>query len=164
MMALIWDGLLQRLSDMAVCLTSGSWAGNPYPPRRSWTWEVMMSEALPALMTLSDVLERLKGIVGRTFILQHLKEHPEHKGKPTHRRIGRRIIVYAEDFPRLLESLECRSKSSNAQAVKRSMCAEPSADRAYMKAQELITKSRQRLTEQREKRNSGKRVSMVSAQ
>ena len=83
-----------------------------------------MGETLPDLMTLPDVLERLKGIVGRTFILQHLKEHPEHKGKPTHRRIGRRIIVYAEDLPRLLDSSECRSKPSNAPVVKRSTCQE----------------------------------------
>ncbi|WP_339077203.1 hypothetical protein QQM41_11595 [Acetobacter sp. AC2005] len=121
-----------------------------------------MGETLPDLMTLKDVLLKLKGIVGKTYLSRHLKDHPEYNGQPTHRRIGGKIVFYPEDLPRLIESLECRSKSSHAKEGKRYTSAEPSADKAYMKAQAQITRSMQRLTARKEKRNSGKKVFMES--
>ena len=112
------------------------------------------------LMTLKDVLIKLKGIVGKTYLSQHLRDYPEYNGQPTHRRIGGKIIFYPEDLTRLIESLECRSKSSHAKEGKHYTSVEPSADRAYTKAQAQITRSMQRLTERKGKRNSGKKVFM----
>lgn len=123
-----------------------------------------MGEKLPDLMTLPDVLERLRGIVGRTYLLKHLREYPEFNGRPTHRRIGGKVVVRAEDYPRLLESLECRSKSSNAKEGKRYTSVVPSAEKAFMNAQTLLTRNLQKLSAPKEKRNSGRRVSMASGQ
>lgn len=120
-----------------------------------------MGETLPDLMTLPDVLERLRGVVGRTYLLQHLRDHPEFNGKPTHRRIGGKLVVRAEDYPRLLESLECRSKSSNAKEGKRYTSVVPSAEKAFTNAQTLLTRNLQKLSAPKERRNSGRQVFMA---
>ena len=65
-------------------------------------------------MGLKEVLVRLKGLRGRTFLLDHLKAVPVYNGGATHRRWGNRFVFYEADFQRLLDSLEkCPSKSLN---------------------------------------------------
>lgn len=66
--------------------------------------------AIGQVLTLRQVLDQLRGLVGKTKLLQHLAEHPEHQGGPTHRRWGNRIVFYPEDLPRLRGSLECPLK------------------------------------------------------
>lgn len=116
------------------------------------------------MRSIADVLaEDLRGIVGRTKLLHHLKQVPEFNGAPTHRRIGIKIMFRPEDITTLIESLECPCQSSSGKAANRSISAEPSEDRAYTNALERLTRSRQRLTEQNGRRNSGKKRSMASA-
>lgn len=70
-----------------------------------------MTDLFPTLLTLAQVLERMKGIVGRTYLLQHLRMVPEFEGRPTHRRVAGRIVFYPEDVRCLLASLEeCSSR------------------------------------------------------
>lgn len=121
-----------------------------------------MAETLPDLMRLSDVLKRLRGIVGRTYLLNHLRDYPEFNGQPTHRRIGGKLVVRAEDYPRLLESLECRSKSSNAKEGKRFTSVVPSAEKAFTNAQTLLTRNLQKLSGPKERRNSGRQASTAN--
>ncbi|MEW9274897.1 hypothetical protein [Gluconobacter oxydans] len=69
---------------------------------------------LPTVYTVNDLLDHLKGRLGRGKLMQHLSQVPEFDGGPTHRRWSNRIVFYPEDITRLLSSLECPSKSSNA--------------------------------------------------
>lgn len=122
-----------------------------------------MGEGMPRLRPMLDVLASdLRGIVGRTKLLRHLRDVPEHGGKPTHRRVGPRIKFSPEDIKTLIESLECPSRSSLEKDGKTSTYAEPSEGKAYTKALERLTRSRQRLTGQNARRNSGPKVSMAS--
>lgn len=123
-----------------------------------------MGEGMPRLRPMLDVLVNdLRGIVGRTKLLHHLRDVPQHNGAPTHRRIGSRIMFRPEDIKTLIESLECPSRSSHEKDGKTSTYAEPSEDKAYTRALERLTRSRQRLTGRSGRRNSGPKVSMVSA-
>lgn len=122
-----------------------------------------MGEALDETMTFQDVLDRLKGRIGKTKLREHLSRVHEFHGGPTHRRWGSRIIFYPADYKRLLLSLECPLKSTSAPIQKRSMSVELSKDRAFMKAQELLTRGRQKNTAQSGKQNSGKKASMANA-
>lgn len=121
-----------------------------------------MSETITPLMNLADALLQLKGVIGRTRLLQHLKETPEFHGQPTHRRISGKIFFRRGDIERVIESLECRSRSSNGKARMRSICAAPSEDKAYSKALELLTQNKQKLSAPKEKRNFGRHQSSES--
>ncbi|ANA13388.1 hypothetical protein [Acetobacter oryzifermentans] len=105
-----------------------------------------MTDLFPTLLTLAQVLEHLKGIVGRTYLLQHLRMVPEFEGHPTHRRIGRRIVFYPADVQCLLSSLEERPE----RPLRHSHSSfEPSADKAYDKAVKLLKKRRAELAVQK---------------
>lgn len=119
---------------------------------------------VPKLLRVADVLERLQGTIGRNKLLQHLKCYPEHNGGPTHRRIVGRIVFHPDDIIRLIDSLECRSKSSHALAEKRSTSVVPSVDKAYSKALALLTPTRRKPLGQNVKRNSGRNLSMAREQ
>ena len=67
-----------------------------------------MTDPFPTLLTLAQVMERLKGIVGRTYLLQHLSCMPQFERHPTHWRTGRRIAYHPEDIQYLLATLESR--------------------------------------------------------
>jgi hypothetical protein len=64
-----------------------------------------MTEALglerPA--TLTEVLAVLKGRVGKTVLLRHLKTVPLWHGKPTHGRIGSKCVFTAAQYATLLD-------------------------------------------------------------
>jgi hypothetical protein len=95
------------------------------------------------LMTMADVLERLKGRMGRTNLIAHLQAHPVYAGGPTHRKNGRKILFTQGDYGRLIESLACPvappSKSFHAPARRRSTSAARSGESAYSKALALTT-------------------------
>ncbi|GBR15348.1 hypothetical protein GCM10007868_13610 [Gluconobacter frateurii] len=122
-----------------------------------------MGETPDDTMTFQDVLVRLKGRIGRTKLREHLSRVREFHGGPTHRRWGSRIIFYPADYSRLLLSLECPSKSTSAPIQKRSMSVEPSKDRAFTKAQELLTQGRRKSTAPNGRQNSGKKASTANA-
>lgn len=122
-----------------------------------------MGEVLPDLMTLKDVLLRLHGTIKEKTLRKHLSETPIYGGGPTHRRWGRKFVFRNDDFKRLLDSLECRSKSSPVKIVNISMSVEPSAEKAFLRAQELLTRNRRKRTELKESMNSGQRVSLARA-
>ena len=72
------------------------------------------------LLTFADVLSMLRGKIGRNWLLAHLASTPEHGGRPTHRRIGRKIMFAPGDVQCLLESLpECPSRSSSGKGPER---------------------------------------------
>lgn len=119
---------------------------------------------IPKLLRVSDVLERLRGTIGRSKLLEHLKNYPEHNGAPTHRRIVGRIVFHPDDIIRLIDSLECHSKSSHAPAEKRSTYAVPSADKAYLSALALLTPTKQKRLEPNARQNSGLNPSTASGQ
>lgn len=119
---------------------------------------------VPKLLRVPDVLERLQGAIGRNKLLQHLKCYPEHNGGPTHRRIVGRIVFHPDDIIRLIDSLECLSKSSHANVAQRSTSVEPSVDKVYMKALELVTPNKQKPTGRSGRRSYGRPQSMGSAQ
>ena len=64
----------------------------------------MVLDAPQDLLLLSEVLERLRGKVGRTRLLAHIVEHPRHNGGPTYRRNGRKLLFTEADYARLLDS------------------------------------------------------------
>ena len=115
------------------------------------------------ILTIADVLTRLKGIMGRTKLTAHLQQVPEYEGGPTHRRFGNKIVFREGDYERLLESFECHSKSSRAKVVQRSTFAVPSEDRAYSRALELLTPNKPKPTAPSARRTSGRNRSMVNA-
>jgi len=99
---------------------------------------------LPDLMTLAHVLARLKGVIGRTALLQHLQGVPVFNGGPTHGRLGRtvpadlkrphktdadhrRYVFTPDQYRRLIASLAAPPLGVPPAAVP----ALPSADRAY---------------------------------
>ncbi|NPD70092.1 hypothetical protein HN018_21955 (plasmid) [Lichenicola cladoniae] len=56
------------------------------------------------LLLLSEVLERLRGKVGRTRLLAHIIKHPKFGGGRTHRQKSRKLLFTKADYARLLES------------------------------------------------------------
>ncbi|MGO3517998.1 MAG: hypothetical protein ACTINM_05820 [Acetobacter cibinongensis] len=123
-----------------------------------------MAETLPDLMTISDVLSRLKGKIGRCRLVDHLKANPEYAGGPTHRRWGKKYLFSPGDYERLIESIECRSSSSRHQNQKTSTCAALSPGKAYLKARERLINGLQTKSGGKEKRNSGTKQFMANAQ
>ncbi len=124
-----------------------------------------MSDALPHILTLTDVLTYLHGRIGRTKLLEHLRDTPMHAGAPTHRRWGaRRIVFYPDDVKRLIESLECPSKSSHVPVAITSISAEPSGEKAFSKALKHLTQLKQKNSGRTGKRSYGKKVSMERRQ
>lgn len=65
---------------------------------------------VPEIITLQQMLERLQGICGRTFLLGHLKETPFYDGVPTYHRIGNKIVFYPDDVKALMASFEPQPK------------------------------------------------------
>jgi hypothetical protein len=59
----------------------------------------------PELFTFSQVLELLKGRIGRTNLTKHLKAVPVFSGGPTHRKNGTKYLFTARDIERLVDSL-----------------------------------------------------------
>ena len=92
---------------------------------------------LPDLMTLNDVLARLRGKIGRTTLLQHLATVPVYAGKPTHGRLGRRFRFTQAQYANLVESL---AVPPPPRAPNGAMPAFPSEDRAYERVQALTAK------------------------
>lgn len=62
--------------------------------------------SVPEIITLQQMLERLQGICGRTFLLGHLKATPFYDGVPTYHRIGNKIVFYPDDVKALMASFE----------------------------------------------------------
>lgn len=122
-----------------------------------------MSDRIVLRSMASVLADDLQGVIGRTKLLHHLKQVPEFNGAPTHRRIGIKIMFRPEDIRTLIESLECPCQSSSGKAANRFTSAEPSEDKAYTNALAHLTRSRQRLSEQNGKRNSGKNQSTANA-
>lgn len=91
-------------------------------------------------LTLQEVLERLKGLIGRTKLLSHLSAYPTYNGEPTHRRWGSRIIFYRDDYQRLLASLERPSASLSKREWITHAPPLPSAEKAYLRAMKLLAK------------------------
>lgn len=54
---------------------------------------------------LRQVLEALKGVCGRSRLLEHLSQYPVYDGAPTHHRIGNKIVFFTEDLVVLKASL-----------------------------------------------------------
>ncbi|GBR22958.1 hypothetical protein AA0616_2406 [Komagataeibacter nataicola NRIC 0616] len=121
-----------------------------------------MGNIPPDLMTLQDVLERLKGKIGRCRLLGHIRECPEHNGGPTHRRWGRKYIFSQSDYHRLIESIECPSRSYPSRNRKISTCGALSPDKAYSKALERLTNGLQKKSGASVKLNSGMKQSMAN--
>ncbi|WP_415439530.1 hypothetical protein [Acetobacter orientalis] len=111
---------------------------------------------LPDLMTVPDVLERLKGKVGRTRLLEHLKRTPHYNGGPTFRWWGKKFIFSPEDYQRLIESMECHSSSPRSSTRKTGLSVGLSRAGEYWKVREQQTKNRQRNTEESAKPSFGK--------
>ncbi len=65
--------------------------------------------SVPEIITLQQMLERLQGICGRTFLLGHLKETPFYDGVPTYHRVGNKIVFYPDDVKALMASFEPQS-------------------------------------------------------
>ncbi len=55
-----------------------------------------MADPVPELQTLPEVLDRLRGKIGRTGLLAHLEAVPVFAGGPTHGRHGRRYMFTAD--------------------------------------------------------------------
>ena len=106
-------------------------------------------------MTLEAALEALRGVIGRTALLQHLRDVPLWHGKPTHGRNGRKYLFTAAQYATLLESFSCRSASSNVPEDRRSTSAAPSEAKAVSRAQALIDQILQRPTGSSGKARSG---------
>ncbi|MCP1196231.1 hypothetical protein ACLEIY_10400 [Acetobacter tropicalis] len=123
-----------------------------------------MGETLPDLMTIKDVLSRLKGKIGRSRLVKHLHETPEYNGGPTHRKWGAKYLFSAQDYERLIESIECPSSSSKHQNRKTCISAALSPAKAYSKALERLTEGSQRKSGASAKRNSGTKQFMGSVQ
>jgi hypothetical protein len=100
---------------------------------------------VPALFDLAEALRRLR--CGRTFLLAHLTANPLHAGKPTHRRVGRRIMFTPDDFARLLETFTPAAAEPVEPAARgRAVAAPPSADRAYRVAMKAAERASNRRT------------------
>src|SRR5262249_17811822 len=123
--------------------------------RRTGDWAGAMTETLPDLMRLGDVLGRLRGVIGRTALLQHLARVPVFAGGPTHGRGGRRYVFTPDQYRRLVESLSCPSELSAAAVAHCSMSAAPSAARAFTNARALAMQLLQKPTEPTVRPNSG---------
>lgn len=97
---------------------------------------------LPELMTLADVLKRLRGRVGRTNLIAHLQAFPAYGGGPTHRKNGRKILFTAGDYGRLIESfaatVEPKPRVFHPRPPRRSPQAGKSKKSAYERALELL--------------------------
>lgn len=107
------------------------------------------------LLTFPDVLARLKGACGRTWLLNHLASVPEFDGGPTHRRVGRKIVFLPADFERLLESLPtCRSRSTDAPTRRSSGFGGLSETARLEKARALLTGARRKNSAPSSKRTS----------
>lgn len=87
--------------------------------------------AVPDLMTLLDVLARLKGKVGRTALLKHLKSVPEYGGGATYGRCGRKYYFTAAQYDRLIDSIAAPAPPCSRQA------GEGLEDRAFARVLEL---------------------------
>jgi hypothetical protein len=93
-----------------------------------------MAEPLPDLMNLQQVLERLRGTVGRSRLLDHLAAFPMFAGGATHGRLGRKYVFSPEQYRRLVESL---SQPRQPAAIRYPNAPLPNADRAYASARAL---------------------------
>ena len=78
-------------------------------PRRTATPEA-------PLWSLADVLDRLGGRVGRTFLLQHIRRIPVYGGGPTHLRAGRKLLWRPADSTGFLKALPHHAPSRHAQS------------------------------------------------
>ena len=115
-----------------------------------------MGDELSNLLMMKDLLLRLSGKIGETRLRKHLQETPVFAGGPTHRRWGKKIVFSGDDIERLLKSLECPSKLSVAPAANTFTSVEPSAEKAYLRAQALLTKSKPKHTGQNARRSFGR--------
>lgn len=112
------------------------------------------------IYTLAEALESLKGVCGRTRLLDHLNTTPQFEGGPTHRRAGRKYVFYPDDLVRLRESL-CRSRSLPEKEARTSISAVPSEERLFLRVQELATRPSRKKSARNAKPNSGNVVSMA---
>ncbi|MEE8658564.1 hypothetical protein CGLAMM_02555 [Acetobacteraceae bacterium EV16G] len=115
-------------------------------------------QSLFQMLTFEEVVNSLHGRIGKTKLREHLKSLPLFKGRPTHRRIGKKLLFSPEDLKVLLESLENCSASSNDQAGKRFTSAAPSAASASMRALELLTGHKRKSSALNERQSSGRKV------
>ena len=99
------------------------------------------TSAPPDLMTLKEVLIRLKGKIGRTNLLAHLKLAPFHGGAPTHRKNGNKILFTPADYACMMDSLAPQAVSHKPTPMPRRRSAEDRhAKSEYARALELLAK------------------------
>lgn len=88
-------------------------------------------------MTMAEVLERLRGRMGRTNLIAHLKKHPVYAGGPTHRKNGRKVLFTEGDYGRLIDSLAAPAAAPIRTQRRHSSTTEQRTGSAYNKALEL---------------------------
>ncbi len=90
------------------------------------------------IFTLAEVLERLKGRIGRTKLIAHINAVPRFAGAPTHRRNGVKYLFTEADIERIIDSLACPEPTDTSLSrsifKKQSMKAAPSDHKAYERA------------------------------
>jgi hypothetical protein len=92
---------------------------------------------LSKIYTLKDMLAAYKGVCGRSYMLQQLREIPEIDGEPTHRYLGNKIVFFEEDLPRLRECLTMRPPPTKGTAVTAAPSAEERAEQALRLAEKM---------------------------
>lgn len=98
------------------------------------------------LLTLAEVLDRFKGLIGKTRLVAHIKAVPRFNGGPTHRKNGAKYLFTDGDIERVIASLECQDQpaliSSNRRLAAPELIPTTRADRAYADALALLTKEK----------------------
>jgi len=97
-----------------------------------------MPPDVPELMTLAEVLDRLRGKIARTALLEHLQAVPIFAGGPTHGRHGRRYLFTAAQYGRLVESLACPPAPGQYATRSRPTPAPPSESHSSTRARKLV--------------------------
>lgn len=102
------------------------------------------------LFTLAELLQRLKGKIGRTKLVQHINAVPQFAGGPTHRKIGAKYLFTEADIGRIIDSLACPENTASSLTTsnfgKERVLAAPSEQRAYDRAMKLLSKAMQKPT------------------
>ncbi len=78
-----------------------------------------MTEPENEILSLAQVLARLKGSIGRKNLIAHIKSVPHFSGGPTYRRNGTKYFFTAADFSRLLDSFAAVPDTPQPKSMKR---------------------------------------------
>lgn len=91
----------------------------------------------PSLFTLADVVRQLRGAIGKTNLVRHLKAVPRFAGGPTHRKNGAKYLFTPEDVARIIESLAVASDGLSPGNSLQERAA-PSETQAYERAMKRL--------------------------